>query len=227
MLKNFFTEIYMEKHQIKYRYERKYLVPKSDEFSFIREILSNNFLEIFSTRKINNIYFEDNYFNSYTDNYEGFSDREKIRLRWYGETFKSSEKTLEFKIKKEAVNYKKTFHIGKFKLNNPVETNNLKELYSNKRKKEFMNKLINKEPIVFNSYTRTYYLNEKIKTRITIDNDIKYKSFISGRTFNEKNLVIEIKYDSENNFFNKFSSYLQLSKYSKYMTGIKFDIEKL
>jgi hypothetical protein len=86
--------------------------------------------------------------------------------------------------------------------------------------------MFDKFPIVFNSYKRSYYLNKNLDIRITIDNDLKFKSFLSNNLSFEKNLIVEIKYDQTNNFINNLDSYMQISKYSKYMTGIKFDIEK-
>ena len=216
----------MEKHQNKYRYEIKYLVSKLDESVFLRDIILNGFLEIYSKRKINNVYFEDYSFNSYIDNHEGYSKREKIRIRWYGDTYSKSNKKIEFKIKKEYVNYKKFFDLGEIIFIDPIEKNDFKEAIMPIQDLELQKKMFDKFPIVFNSYKRSYYLNKNLDIRITIDNDLKFKSFLSNNLSFEKNLIVEIKYDQTNNFINNLNSYMQSSKYSKYMTGIKFDIEK-
>jgi len=217
----------MEKHQNKYRYEKKYLVSKLDESMFLRDIILNGFLEIYSKRKINNIYFEDYSFNSYFDNYEGYSKREKIRIRWYGETYSKSDKKIEFKIKKENVNYKKFFDLGKIIFIDPIEKNDFKEVILQNQDLELQKKIHDKFPLVFNSYKRKYFLNKKLDIRITVDYDLEFKSFLSNNVSFEKNLIIEIKYDQTNNFINNLNSYMQISKYSKFMKGIQDDIEKL
>lgn len=218
--------IYMEKHQNNYRHEIKYLVSKLDESDFLRDITLNGFLEIYSKRKINNIYFEDYSFNSYIDNYEGYSRREKIRIRWYGDTYSKSNKKIEFKIKKENVNYKKFFDLGEIIFIDPIEKNDFKEAIMQIQDLELQKKMYDKFPVVFNSYKRSYFLNENLDIRITIDNDLEYKSFFTNNISFEKNLVVEIKYDQTNNFVNYFDSYMQISKYSKFMKGIQDDIEK-
>jgi len=217
----------MEKHQNKYRYEKKYLVSKLDESIFLRDIVLNGFLEIYSKRKINNVYFEDYSFNSYFDNYEGYSKREKIRIRWYGDTYSKSNKKIEFKIKKEYVNYKKFFDLGNIIFIEPIEKNDFKELILQIRDLELQKKIHDKFPLVFNSYKRKYFLNKKLDIRITVDYDLEFKSFLSSNVSFEKNLIVEIKYDQTNNFINNLNSYMQISKYSKFMKGIQDDIEKL
>lgn len=215
----------MVKHQINYRHEKKFIIEKKFQFSLIKNLLENNFIVKYPDRKINNIYFEDFYFNAYKDNYEGFSKREKIRIRWYGDTYAESMKNLEFKVKKEDTNFKEIFSLGKCKFYSNIERNNFDNLFRSLNNK-VKNRIQNKVPVVFNRYNRSYFFNEKLQIRITIDNDLRFKSLLSSSETLEDNLVIEIKYDNKNNFINFLNFNLQLSKYSKFMSGLEIDFEK-
>ena len=91
-----------------YRYERKFTVPNSFCYRIIEQFVKKNtalFREVFHVRQVNNIYFDTAKYNDYFDNVLGVSDRKKIRIRWYGDTFGEIRKpVLEFKIKKGIVN---------------------------------------------------------------------------------------------------------------------------
>ena len=86
-----------------YRYERKFILSRIDQFkaeSFIHHNLAM-FSEVFQKREVNNIYLDSLSLSNYSDNLIGNSPRKKIRIRWYGK--KSSlikHPILEFKIKK-------------------------------------------------------------------------------------------------------------------------------
>ena len=58
------------------------------------------FKEIFHRRSVNNIYFDDQNMSFYRQNVAGDANREKYRLRWYGDDFvKVSNPTFEIKKK--------------------------------------------------------------------------------------------------------------------------------
>ena len=117
----------LENHQNNYRYERKYLLKISNSGLFMKKLYLNNFEEIYSPRKVNNIYYDTINLSSLTETKEGLSNRVKYRVRWYGETFKKSNKNLELKIKSEFLNRKKSYFIGNLKFHSPI-TKNLKML---------------------------------------------------------------------------------------------------
>ena len=92
----------MENNQINnYRYERKYVLKRKNFYSFLKDLYSNNYYEIYFMRRVNNLYYDNFNFSSLNDNIDGVSNRTKTRVRWYGEAFKKSTKKLEFKKKKE------------------------------------------------------------------------------------------------------------------------------
>ncbi len=83
------------------RYERKFMVTAMS----LRAIESriklhpSYFREAYSQRYINNIYFDTQTLKYYHENERGVSNREKVRIRWYGDTFGAIQNPkLEIKI---------------------------------------------------------------------------------------------------------------------------------
>ena len=92
-----------------YRYERKFFIDNLtiEKIESIVRLNSFVFSEIYSSRYINNIYFDTYSFSNYFDNVDGLSDRFKVRIRWYGELFGIiNEPKLEIKLKKGATRKK-------------------------------------------------------------------------------------------------------------------------
>ena len=93
------------------RYERKYKI-ESITAEVVRQVVINHpasFRKIFPDRKVNNIYFDNIELSAYFDNVNGIADRQKIRVRWYGDDiFKIEQPKLEIKIKSNQLGFKKT-----------------------------------------------------------------------------------------------------------------------
>ena len=213
----------MEEHQNnKFRYERKFIIQYNFLIPFLADVLSSGYTKVYSDRKVNNIYLDDYNFSSLNHNFDGLSKREKYRIRWYGNTFDLSKKTLEIKTKNEFLNTKKFYKVEPLQLKNLGEINNFylffkKNLYV----KNEMNKLLfleNKRPTLFNSYTRMYFENNIKGVRLTLDRDLVFHSPITKINYTEKNIIVEIKYNKEINFTNKLKQ-LSFTRYSKYVKG--------
>lgn len=214
----------MEKPQNNlYRYERKYLLKKINLNKFLAELFKNNYHKIYKKRFINNIYYDTYNYDLLNHNIEGLSERKKIRVRWYGQTFELSKKTIELKIKSEFLNTKKTLSIGKFKFNSFNEIKKFNDYVIDnllvKKNFEFYNEIINKIPVILNRYQRSYYLSPDKNIRVTIDSDLNFYSPITKIKSFEKNIVVEIKYKNDQNFSNNFNN-LTLTRYSKYAQGL-------
>ena len=212
----------MGEPQNKYRYERKFTIPKVYLDQFYSELLINNFYNLHNPRDINNLYFDDYNFSSVSDNIEGLSFRKKYRVRWYGDTYKKTKKFLEIKFKNEFLNKKEKLDLGKFSYKNNKSIDDFALTISNKLLEQ--NKLqlhleINKRiPTLLNSYNRKYFYNSSEQIRITIDDNLTFFSPITKQKCIENKIIIEAKYDSESNFFNKFNK-LTTTRYSKYVKG--------
>lgn len=216
----------LEEHQSSYRYERKYLIPKSKQSDFLKNLYSAKFVEAYPLREINNIYFDDFHLKSFYENEEGVSDRTKYRVRWYGKKFEKSKKFFEFKFKSEFLNRKKIIDMGSFGFKNPLESN-VHYLNNLVRKITFKKEPgIELKPILYNNYFRMYFYNQKLDVRITIDYNLNYFSFLNKNLNDFKeNLIIEIKYDKKNIFSFEELYDLELTKNSKYVEGVKLTMD--
>jgi SPX domain protein involved in polyphosphate accumulation len=212
----------MEKHLIdKYRYERKYILQKNQLYDLISHLYTSNYQKVFDERIINNIYFDTKDFKAVTENIDGLSNREKIRVRWYGKPFDSSRKTLEIKIKNEFLNRKSNFDIGIHQLkdfSSIIEFKTILKLKKSKFQSLYYSKLSSLEPTLFNSYKRNYFLNPINQTRITIDKDLYFFSPMTNVKYSEKYCIVEAKFEKKKHFINNFNN-LILTRYSKYAKG--------
>ena len=221
MLNHHYMVDNMENPQKNYRYERKYIVSRIMLYEIYKNLYLNNFTEIFSERKINNIYFDDSELNSFKENVDGESERRKYRVRWYGETFRLSDKYYEIKIKSEDVNKKLIYNLGEISLKKPLNlslnkiTHIINQYTFEKFRKQFL------IPVLSNSYSRRYFYNENLDLRVTIDQNLISTSLLNNRTHTSKDIIIEIKYQKENLFQMKNLFNVQISKNSKYVTGIE------
>lgn len=224
MQKNY-TETTMEKQQSKYRFERKFTIKPEFLFSFIAQITASGFSEIYEQRFINNVYLDDYNFSNVLENVEGISNRKKTRIRWYGELFSDSKKTIEFKIKSDDVNRKDNIKLDKFLLStledidlfwDAIKTH----LENTSNEKYYTHQLFMLNPTLLNSYTRNYYLNPDESIRITIDKDLFYYSPIYLTKTHDSHIIIEIKYNAADLVSENMFSHLALTKYSKYVKGI-------
>lgn len=225
-------------HDIKtdnnYRYERKFIVPDYYSVKEVeQEIKSNSwfFSKIFQERQINNIYFDTNEYQNYFDNVLGVSNRKKIRIRWYGNTFgKIKNPILEVKTKQGLVGNKLSSKLKPFILDNKFTSDYVDSIFSNSNlPKPILEDLKMNTPTLLNSYQRKYYLSADRRFRITLDFDLKYyKVKIRFNNFNKTpikdlNKIIELKYAlTDDNDAKKIASQFssRLHKNSKYVNGI-------
>jgi hypothetical protein len=198
-------EKFMENRQIKnsLRQEKKYILSMYETSNLERKIISDGFQINHLPNHINNIYLEDYFKSSALENVEGDSKREKHRIRWYNNEKKF---TLETKIKLSSSGKKNKFFL---------KSNNLKEAC------EESEKITNKKIIIQNSYFRKYYHFNGI--RITIDQSLRFKLPNTETWKFHKSDILEIKFDTINNFnISKYvNNFSQLTKFSKYLQGLK------
>ena len=116
-----------------YRYERKFTVPDNYKTSRIEATVKKNkylFREVYHQRQVNNIYFDSAGYNDYFDNVLGVSERKKIRIRWYGETFGVIKNpVLEIKIKKGLVGDKWSYQLTPFTLDNNFTSVKIQKIF--------------------------------------------------------------------------------------------------
>ena len=215
-----------------YRFERKFIIPFYYQ-DFIYEIISNlpsRFIEIFKERIINNIYMDTLNFDILKENIDGLNNRNKIRIRWYGQKYGLIKGKLEIKSKQGNVGKKTYYEINNFNFNSKSNFNDIKnQILKNKIPNYLKEYFINCYPSLFNRYSRRYFLSHDNKIRITIDFRINnYKISNSHKDhilipYDIPHMIMEVKYSSKEDISKNIISNdfpFRASKYSKYVSGI-------
>jgi len=187
-----------------FRIEEKLLINKYQLCEFKEYLTLKGASKIFETRKINNLYFDNDRFEMFNDSIEGCLPRKKIRLRSY----EDDRSFLEIKISSTE---------GRYKTSNQIDlkkTNNMKNL-------GFFDKDYGPcKPILYVEYTRDYFKYEDI--RVTIDNNINY--FTKYRKFLgiDKNQIIELKASFKKDLNELMKDFpFPRSRFSKYTNGVE------
>ncbi len=177
------------------RFERKYRIESEDYQVVLQTMLGipGAFDYAYPDRWINSIYLDSLDFNALRENLAGISNRNKFRLRWYGEDYQTITKPiLEEKIKNNLLGYKRYSSfpdvVGKWpKLESVLDI----EVLKNK----------NLSPVVMVRYKRTYLESFDRQVRITIDRYLQYFA-VNNYMLNpfpdeDEAIILEIKYDQE------------------------------
>ncbi len=220
------------------RFERKFIIPynKKNLLDYFLKIHPLNIKKLFDNRVINNIYLDDLNFKFFKDNIDGISDRIKIRIRWYGETFgEIKNPKLEFKIKQNTLGEKKFYEMDNFFFDekNGIDEKILVEKIQSRNIKDYININFIK-PKILNVYNRSYFITNDQHFRITLDSFPDYydleknKNYLRKVSHFQKYHTLEIKYNEKyNKYFQFFIKYLplRLDKNSKYVFGVNKILE--
>ena len=212
-----------------YRYEIKFVLDNS-RLSDAMQWLYNETTAIktYDNRKVNSIYFDDVGFSSVRDNLAGIAQRNKLRLRWYGNQ-KNSLPIFEVKTKNGRLGYKTTYPIQSIE-------NSLMKLNIDKITSKCISGL-EEQNIVFDEHLvptlQVNYKREYYKThdgiRITIDQNIQFSDTQLHAALNENNSipypfkVMEIKFkpDMKEAVAELIRSlHITPKRHSKYLIGL-------
>ena len=187
-----------------FRIEEKLLINKYQLSEFKEYLVSRGAIKIFKTRKINNLYFDNDKFDMFNDSIEGCLPRKKIRLRNY----EDERNFLEIKISSTE---------GRYKTSNQI---NLSKTYNMKSSGLFDKDYGSCKPVLHVEYLRNYFKYDDV--RVTIDSNIKY--FTKYRKFLgiDRNQIIELKasyFKDLNELMKDFP--FPRSRFSKYTNGIE------
>lgn len=209
------------------RFELKFPIHKSINFAFYT--WKKSFVkmkEIYDKRIINSIYFDSYNKSSARDNLDGFSNRSKFRLRWYGEDHLISKCVLEIKTKKGRVG--KKINIPTDKYINQLDIKNLfclrNSYFTDEKKKEALSFLGNKilRPSLKISYLRSYYMIDN-EIRVTYDKNITYENFLFKLKKKDEFEVCEFKFlEKDYSYFYSLIKSLPFTnkRFSKYLRGL-------
>ncbi len=218
------------------RFERKFAIEglSPTKVKSIIKLHPAFFREIYEPRQINNIYLDTVRLSSYFDNTDGNSNRKKVRIRWYGQTFGTIRKpVLEYKKKTGLLGSKPSWNLTTFCLNTQFDQIDLQEIFANSElPKRVQTELQSMYPKLLNTYKRTYYQSFDKKFRITVDEGLTYFSINSynncflKKTNQQNQVILELKYtrdkDDEVDQITQYFPF-RLTKSSKYVNGINFN----
>ncbi|CCH48446.1 polyphosphate polymerase domain-containing protein [Pseudodesulfovibrio piezophilus] len=208
-----------------YRYERKFTIPLPAvrNLASILRTSRFGFREIYSTRYVNNIYYDTPLFKFYGENMEGLSERKKIRIRWYGASELPSACRFEIKHKKGLVGFKDVVP-ATCAFNSSC---GMPSLINVTVPDKFLHETVGLFPTLMNRYQRRYFLSMDGKFRATIDYELSYShpstAHRGGIGYFDNEAVLELKYDHE---FDMDAAQVSkeipfsFSKKSKYVTGV-------
>jgi len=127
------------------------------------------FVTAYPPRQVNNIYLDTPALDSLNANFAGFSKRQKLRLRWYGDTAPNVRPWLELKSKENLLGDKKrTLLAGELDL-----TRSWIEILRTIRDcapgdwRPWLPSVV--QPTLFNRYQREYYVSRDGAIRATLD----------------------------------------------------------
>ena len=218
-----------------FRYEKKIIISELSvkEVELLLKLHPAVFCEKYNQRFVNNIYFDSINMENYQDNVDGSANRNKVRIRWYGDIHgQIGEANLEIKIKKGAVGTKLKLKVDPFYFIGAVDTNLWAKLISSLKTSSKLKKDLSfLKPTILTRYCRKYYESFDNKFRITIDTQMQYDrinskdSRLIKRYRSYSIVILELKYNSDKgteaeSIINKFP--FRISKNSKYVNGLKF-----
>jgi len=216
-----------------FRFERKFIARGMERESVESAIRMHPacFRDHHAPRTINTVYFDDAEFSFFKDNVEGQSERQKVRVRWYGDGDDGlAASVMEIKSKINQTGSKQRYSIEDFDLAALSISSRVDEwLEGCSRHPRLMTKYGSLRPVMTNKYRRSYFVSFDGKFRVTVDDQLQFfhpgvsnlRSY--GNVWEEKTSVIELKYnlDDDNQARNITNSLpFRLSKMSKYVAGV-------
>ena len=215
------------------RYERKFLphgVGAQEVVSWVK-LHPACFTQAYPQRRVNNIYLDFPDLKSYSDSVEGLAERTKIRIRWYGAMFgRIADPTLELKIKRGLLGFKKGFKLDPFSLDHTGLSEVIrKRLQTRDLPARVAVELDSVDVSLLNGYTRRYFVSGDHRFRLTIDTDLEYyrlkphSNTFTWREVDRETTIVELKYgcDDDADAYGITASFpFRLTKSSKYVDGL-------
>lgn len=208
------------------RYERKYRIENLHPNVLLQSIRLHpaGFRKIYPDRQINNIYFDTPELLTYKENVMGIAKRNKYRVRWYGfEPTQIKKAQFEIKHRHNEVGTKTIHKVADFSLDNLKDITKTVNDLSNSYRYAHL------QPVLMNSYVRSYFGSYDNKFRVTVDSRLRYHSWLTASKFvnykveEENILILEIKYDKltdeDIDYVMQYFPYRR-TKNSKYVNGV-------
>ncbi|MBK9453731.1 MAG: VTC domain-containing protein [Bacteroidetes bacterium] len=220
------------------RYERKYRVEDLSLPELLQIVRDHpmSFRRLHPDRQVNNIYFDTDELHFFQENLAGVGQRQKLRLRWYGDDHLfAHDPVLEMKCKDNLLGQKFVVDADDFEVADRLQLMQVaKTGIDNMWQMDIAQqvaptlKALRLSPSLLNTYQRSYYATYNGKFRLTIDRAIHSYAFNARNEPNrlpvkDEAIVVEIKYESEHEAeFQHVGQRLpmRVGKNSKYVIGM-------
>jgi SPX domain protein involved in polyphosphate accumulation len=208
-----------------WRFERKFALSTFEFLQFEKQLMLSDIQILYPSRTINNCYLDTTNNNAYEESIEGYSEKMKTRVRWYGDLFGTKTPTLELKIKQNQSNKKELFKLFEVDIQKQMDWDSYAEDVM-KYLAETHNFQLNEDlsPVLINTYERAYYTNFRKTFRLTVDSDLQFISpkgvFKKNKPITIERKIIELKFDNSE-LLTDFPLLSNLGKFSKFTTGIQ------
>ena len=166
------------------RYEIKLVLDQSQRHHINQWIRlhSLGFTPAYQPRRVNNIYFDTFDLDTLNDHISGISQRRKLRLRWYGESFIFQSAILEVKQKMNRTGWKDTQPINRSFDLQTMTWNKITNLIKNCSGEGFSELIKESMPVLINSYQREYY-KTSFDDEIRVSVDTKISSYLQKNNY--------------------------------------------
>jgi hypothetical protein len=152
------------------------------------------------SRRVNSLYYDTVNWDSLRDNAAGVSERNKMRLRWYGRPGLVEGMQFEIKSRRAGLVYKQAEPVpGQFAFDESLSWFELTAVVS-EASQLFCNDLRLLVPAIMTTYQRDYYATFDGRVRLTVDTDISYhrvtgssRAVFSPVPIDDEVTVIEVK----------------------------------
>jgi len=216
------------------RHEVKILAEPADLPDAVAWLLGHRmgFRPRYADRTVNNVYFDTPLLAAFSANQSGISERAKVRLRWYGQTWQPLKNTLEIKARGAAVGWKWSQHV-----NAPLDltTQTWQQIRQAVRDRlaEHLAIPLDLRPVVslINRYDRMYFESQDSRVRVTLDRSVQLFPQLGRATpgiwhaaNNRKALIIEMKVAQEDRGLAALALVglpWRVTRHSKYVAGIE------
>ena len=190
-----------------FRIEEKLSIDNNNIREFKNYLTKKAAKQIYPRRSIESLYFENHNYEMYNDSLEGLTPRKKIRIRNYPNT-KDNNLYLEIKISSVE---------GRFKTRNIIDKNK----FDNLKTKGILDLQYGLcKPCLYVAYDREYFKINNV--RISIDNNIKYKLYLSNNFESDTSSIVEIKTTIKKNLDELLQDFpYQRKRFSKYCNAVE------
>ena len=190
-----------------FRIEEKLYIKKENLIQFQEFLIKKAAKKLHHPRVIESLYFDNVNLEMYSDSIEGLAPRKKIRIRNYPN---SKDKKSYLEIKNSSVE-------GRFKTRKSLN----EDEFLLKRNAGILDEQYGAcFPKLYVSYLREYSIVDDV--RISIDKNIQYRDFKTGKLYNDNKIIVELKTSSnksQDELVNDFP--IQRIRFSKYCFAIE------